>query len=92
MSNAKLQRTREQWEKCDPEVMSKAAVFYALRDAKRDVVAMHDAIAELREAARVFHNLTRGDSTVIIRAPSAEKRDAIVAAGERLRAEITSVI
>jgi len=42
-------------------------------------------LMELREAARKFFNLTQGDSTVIIRAPSAKKRDAIVAAGQRLR-------
>jgi hypothetical protein len=48
-----------------------------------------DAVpSELREAARQFHNLTQGDSTVIIRAPSVEKRDAIIAAGERLRAAL----
>lgn len=50
-----------------------------------------DAVpSELREAARQFHNLTQGDSTVIIRAPSAEKRDAIIAAGERLRAALSA--
>lgn len=44
-----LQRTREQWEKCDPEAMSKmsqAAVFHALNDAKRDVLMMHALLAE----------------------------------------------
>lgn len=43
-----LQRTREQWEKCDPEAMcnmSQAAIFHALTDAKRDVIALHDALA-----------------------------------------------
>lgn len=55
-------------------------------------VEQHEAAPaeELREAARQFHNLTQGDSTVIIRAPSAAKRDAIVAAGERLRAALLS--
>jgi hypothetical protein len=49
-----------------------------------------DAVpSELHEAARQFHNLTIGDSTVIIRPWTAEKRDAIVAAGERLRAALT---
>lgn len=47
-------------------------------------------VGELREAARQFHNLTQGDPEVIIRPPSAEKRDAIAAAGERLRAALTS--
>lgn len=49
-----------------------------------------DAGSELHEAARHFHNLTQGDPAVIIRPPSAEKRDAIVAAGERLRAALQS--
>lgn len=40
---------------------------------------------ELREAAKAFYNMTIGDRSVIIRPPSAEKRDAIVSAGERLR-------
>lgn len=40
---------------------------------------------ELREAARQLHNLTLGDPEVIIRAPSAEKRDAVAKAGQRLR-------
>lgn len=48
-----------------------------------------DAVpSELHEAARQFHNLTQGDPSVIIRAPSVEKRDAIIAAGERLRAAL----
>lgn len=41
-----LQRSRDQWEKCDPETMSRmsaAAIFHALNDAKRDVLAMHSA-------------------------------------------------
>jgi hypothetical protein len=47
-------------------------------------------MSELREAARQFHNLTQGDASVVIRPPSAEKRDAIVTAGERLRAALTA--
>jgi hypothetical protein len=46
---------------------------------------LKEVLAELREAARVFHNLTLGDPSVIIRPPSSEKRDAIIEAGERLR-------
>lgn len=42
----------------------------------------------LREDARQFYNLTQGDATVIIRAPSSEKRDAIIAAANRLRAAL----
>lgn len=44
--------------------------------------------SELIESARQFHNLTQGDPEVLIRAPSAPKRDAISAAGARLRAAI----
>jgi hypothetical protein len=51
-----------------------------LKDAERE------AFRELHEAARQFYNLTIGDSAVLIRAYSAEKRDAITAAGELLRA------
>jgi hypothetical protein len=40
---------------------------------------------ELVEAARLLHNLTLGDTTVIVQAPTAEKRDAIAGAGKRLR-------
>lgn len=40
---------------------------------------------EVVEAARLLHNLTLGDTTVIVRAPTSEKRDAIAAAGKRLR-------
>lgn len=47
-----------------------------------------EAMREAKEAARQFHNLTLGDPAVIIRAPSAEKRDAIAEAGKRLRAAI----
>jgi hypothetical protein len=43
---------------------------------------------ELREAAKAFYNMTIGDPAVIIRPPSAEKRDAIVEAGERLKAAL----
>jgi hypothetical protein len=60
----------------------------------RELLAASTAPAEgrddLREAARQFHNLTQGDPTVIIRPPSAEKRDAIIAAGERLRAALAT--
>lgn len=42
----------------------------------------------LHENARQFYNLTQGDVTVIIRAPSAEKRNAIITASNRLRAAL----
>jgi hypothetical protein len=53
--SSNLQRTREQWEKCDPEAMSKmsqAAVFHALNDAKRDVLMMHALLAAPQQPAQ----------------------------------------
>ncbi len=47
----RLKRTRDQWAKCEPEVMacmSEGAIFHALNDAKRDVLAMHEAIEIMR--------------------------------------------
>lgn len=44
---ARLQRAREQWANCEPEVMacmSEGAIFHALTDAKHDVLAMHEAL------------------------------------------------
>ena len=46
-----LNRTAEQWQKCDPKVMAKmseAAIMYALDDARRDVLRMHAEIERLR--------------------------------------------
>ncbi|WP_233622363.1 hypothetical protein [Burkholderia multivorans] len=59
-------------------------------DSRREVSSIDGMAAaeELRKAAIQFHNLTHGDPTVIIRPPSAEKRDAIIAAGKRLRRAI----
>lgn len=45
---------------------------------------------ELHEAARAFYNATVADTTVRITTKSSEKRDAVVAAGERLRAALAS--
>ncbi|WP_186182987.1 Lar family restriction alleviation protein [Burkholderia gladioli] len=42
----KLERSIEQWRKCDPELMSRqspAAIFYALEDAKHDILALDAA-------------------------------------------------
>ena len=52
--------------------------------------AQADSVHELREAARQFHNLTQGDPEVIIRPPTFTKRDAIIAAGKRLRAALAA--
>lgn len=48
------------------------------------------AVDEFREVVRNFYNLTIADKTVIIRPQSAEQRDKIVAAGDRLRHFLTS--
>lgn len=45
-------------------------------------------VDELKEAAKLFYNLTRADPKVIIRCPDEKRRDTIVAAGERLRKAI----
>lgn len=45
-------------------------------------------MSELHDAAKAFYNITIADATVIVRAGSMAKRDAIAAAGERLRAAI----
>jgi hypothetical protein len=45
---------------------------------------------DLREAAKAFYNLTVGDAAVRISTSSAEKRDAIAAAGQRLRDALTA--
>jgi hypothetical protein len=46
-----LNRTAEQWQKCDPRamaIMSEAAIMYAFQDARRDVLQMHAEIERLR--------------------------------------------
>jgi len=46
-----LNRTAEQWQKCDPKAMAKmseAAIMYALADARSDVLRMHAEIERLR--------------------------------------------
>lgn len=51
MSETKLARTLDQWRKCDPEAManmSQAAIMYALKDAKHDILAL----ASISDAAR----------------------------------------
>ncbi|MDN7413452.1 hypothetical protein QZM42_33545 [Burkholderia vietnamiensis] len=65
----RLARSIEQWRRCDPDLMSKqsqAAIFYALKDAKHDILALADAHpgqpepraevmeAEISAAARVL--------------------------------------
>lgn len=57
--HSNLQRTRDQWVRCDPDAMSKtsqAAIYHALNDAKRDVLMMHALLtrpdADKRDAER----------------------------------------
>lgn len=83
---------------CRPLLTTDKSVTLGWYADKREVIPLYAAPlpqsgedrkdAELREAARQFHNLTQGDNEVIIRPPNAEKRDAIIAAGERLRAAL----
>lgn len=49
-------------------------------------------LAQLRAAARDFHNLTIADTTVIIRPESAAQRDAISKAGDHLRTAIQNSV
>ncbi|MGG2044868.1 Lar family restriction alleviation protein [Burkholderia gladioli] len=45
-SDPRLERSIEQWRKCDPDLMSRqsqAAIFYALKDAKHDILALDAA-------------------------------------------------
>ncbi|MBR8312418.1 hypothetical protein KDW36_04300 [Burkholderia dolosa] len=45
-SGTRLERSIEQWCRCDPDLMSKqsqAAIFYALKDAKHDILALAGA-------------------------------------------------
>ncbi|HDR8985154.1 TPA: hypothetical protein QDA89_004106 [Burkholderia vietnamiensis] len=61
-SGTRLERSIEQWRRCDPDLMSKqsqAAIFYALKDAKHDILALAGAHpgqpvprAEVTDAAR----------------------------------------
>lgn len=45
-----MQRTIEQWAKCDPRrmatSMSKGAVYYALSDAKADIIELHGKLSK----------------------------------------------
>ena len=47
----KLQRTIEQWENCNPRVMtygqSQVAINYAFEDAKKDIIALSKEIIRL---------------------------------------------
>lgn len=46
-----LNRTAEQWQKCDPKAMAKmseAAIAYAISDARSDVLRMYAEIERLR--------------------------------------------
>jgi hypothetical protein len=64
-----LQRTREQWEKCDPDAMSKmsqAAVFHAINDAKRDVLMMHALLTTPTAPAQSCGDAEQADEAVTI--------------------------
>lgn len=68
----KLDRTRDQWENCDPEAMSKmsqAAIYFALKDAKHDILALHAELA--RAASPQLAQTKRALTTESIEATSA---------------------
>lgn len=57
MADKKLPSGRmlSQWQNCDPssmEAMSKSAIRYALGDAKTDILALADRVAELERASQ----------------------------------------
>lgn len=57
MTDVKLPSGRmlSQWQNCDParmEAMSKAAVRFALADAKTDILALTNRVAELESASQ----------------------------------------
>jgi hypothetical protein len=58
----KLERTIQQWRDGVPEIIaegSKAQVLAALRDAKHDVLALHDHLEAAAEIIRSLTELTR---------------------------------
>lgn len=63
-SGTRLKRSIEQWRRCDPDLMSKqsqAAIFYALKDAKHDILALAaDHPGQPEPRAEVTH----GDTTM----------------------------
>lgn len=48
-----MQRTISQWEYCDPKAMaanmSESAVYYALSDAKADIIELHKKVEYLKK-------------------------------------------
>lgn len=90
---SELKRTQETWRGCDPKamsVMSPAAIFYALTDAKHDIVKLHCELAALREElARVTtlaaDNLEAWMTTKHSLAASEQRNAVLVAAIERIR-------
>jgi hypothetical protein len=49
-----MKRAIEQWRDCSPRIMaqrmSRAAIQYALEDAKADILELHAEVARLRDA------------------------------------------
>lgn len=56
-----MKRKIEQWRNCEPAAMatqSRVAVTFAFEDAKADIIALHDAIDDIR---RVMERHERGE-------------------------------
>lgn len=63
-----LNRTAEQWQKCDPKAMAKmseAAIMYALADARSDVLRMHSEIERLTTAGLEAADLLRQEAAIL---------------------------
>ena len=83
---AKPTLERQQWASgYDDGLRVMGTVVLAALSAPQTGAVTAGQAGDLRSAAKEFHNLTIGDAEVTIRTPSAEKRDAIAAAGNRLR-------
>lgn len=56
-----MKRTIEQWRDCSPRIMaqqmSRAAIQYALEDAKADILELHAEIERLTDVLRTLHTV-----------------------------------
>ena len=96
-----LKRTVDQWENCDPESMayhmSQAAIMYAFKDARHDILRMHDEITRLRaELAKVTWQRNEAQADLAASRAESERlssmidhqRDEAVEMERMLRAEL----
>jgi hypothetical protein len=98
MSRVKLQRSLEQWDKCDPKTMaseqSTAAIQFAIADAKRDISALSTANQRLeQEISKLKTVMANQSARQFVGHDDQRHIDDLVAAGirasdaERLRLE-----